>query len=317
MRSADEITVYSMVATPFDDDGAVDLDAFGQLVDRMARANVGVYLGSGGAGEGHALTLGELRDLYRVGVDVAGHRVPVAANPREPRTAAQMLELALVAAGEGVDLVQLYSLDAGHGMQPTPVELERYYRFVLDRLSHPVAISVHAYYPYRVAPSLLAALCADYPNVEAVNVVMPMAYYLEVRQALADVPREIRLYTSMMALVDGLYAGSWGFQAAEPNLIPHTMRRFVDAVVSGDLATASALYVFVFEFMAVVQQWAPSTARWLKMGLRVLGLPGSNGVLREPYVLPAEDQLATMRREFVALRVEEVEAESAALAGAG
>lgn len=317
MRSAAEITVFSMVPTPFDDDGAVDLDAYGRLVDRMAQANIGVYLGSGGAGEGHALEVGELRDLYRVGVDVAGHRVPVAANPREPRTAAQMLDLALVAADQGVDLVQLYSLDAGHGMQPTPVELERYYRFVLDRLSHPVAISVHAYYPYRVPPSLLADLCADYPNVEAVNVIMPMPYYLEVRKALAGSGRPIRLYTSIVTLVDGLYAGSWGCQAAEPNLIPHTMRRFVDAIVSGDTETASRLYMFVFELMGVVQQWAPSTARWLKMALRVLGLPGANGVLREPYVLPADDQLDKMRRELVALRVEEIEAESAALAGCG
>ena len=57
--------------------------------------------------------------------------------------------------------------------------------------------------------------------------------------------------------------------------------------------------------------WAPSTARWAKMGLRVLGLPGGNGVLREPYLLPGEDQLAEMRREFDRLGVEAFEAANA------
>jgi 4-hydroxy-tetrahydrodipicolinate synthase len=311
MQSPDQVTVYNMMATPFTDDGAVDYDAYAKLLDNMAQANIGVYLGSGGAGEGHALSLDELRQLYRVGVEVCKGRVPVAANPREPRTAAQMLELSMIAAESGLDLVQLYSLDAGHGMKPTRVELERYYRFLLDRIQHPIAISVHMYYPYPVPPQLLAELCAEYPQVEAINVIMPMQYFLETRDALASVGREVRLYTSMYSFVEGLYAGSYGVQAAEPNLIPHTMRRLTDAILTGDVETASRLYLFVYNFMRITGRWAPSTARWLKMGLKVLGLPGQNGVLREPYVLPDEGQLAEMKAAFDALGVEQVEAESA------
>ena len=315
MKSPEEVTVYNMMATPFTDDGAVDFDAFAKLLDNMAQANVGVYLGSGGAGEGHALSLAELAELYRVGVDVCKGRVPVAANPREPRTAAQMLELASTAAEAGVDLVQLYSLDAGHGMKPTAPELEYYYRFLLDRIQHPIAISVHAYYPYHVPPALLAELCVSYPQIEAINVIMPMGYYLEVQEELSKVDREVRLYTSMMSFVEGLYAGSSGIQAAEPNLIPYTMRRLTDAILTGDVETASKLYVFVYEFMRLTGRWAPSTARWLKMGLKVLGLPGENGVLREPYLLPDAGQLAEMKAGFDRLRVDEIEAESAAAAG--
>jgi 4-hydroxy-tetrahydrodipicolinate synthase len=314
MRSPKEVTIYTMLATPFKEDGSLDLDAIAALSDNMAKANIGVYLGSGGAGEGHALSLNELRDLYRVGVEVCKGRVPTAANPREPRTASQMLELATIAANEGVDLVQLYSLDAGHGMKPTPSELDQYYRFLLDRLEYPVAISVHSYYPYPVPPSFLAELCADYPQIEAINAIMPMAYFLETREALSNVDREIRVYTSIMGLVEGLYAGSFGIQSAEPNLIPFTMRRLADAILTGDIDTASELYIFVYNFMSVCGRWAPSTPRWLKMGLKVMNLPGGNGVLREPYLLPDEGQLAEMRREFDRLDVEAVEAESAAAA---
>jgi 4-hydroxy-tetrahydrodipicolinate synthase len=314
MRDPHEVTVYNMMATPFTDDGAVDLDGFAQLLDTMCQANIGVYLGSGGAGEGHALSLAELRELYRVGVQVVKGRVPVAANPREPRTAAQMLELATIAAEEGVPLVQLYSLDAGHGMRPYGGELERYYRFLLDRLDCPIAISVHAYYPYPVPPSLLADLCRSYPQIEAINVIMPMNYYLEVQEALAPLGRDIRLYTSMMSYVEGFYAGSSGVQCAEPNLIPHTMRRLTDAILTGDTETASRLYVFVYDFMRICGRWAPSTARWIKMGLKVLDLPGRNGVLREPYLLPEPGQLDEMKAAFDRLGVAEMEAESAAAA---
>jgi 4-hydroxy-tetrahydrodipicolinate synthase len=314
MKNPADVTVYNMVATPFKDDGSVDLDGYAELLGIMADANIGVYLGSGGAGEGHALSLSELRDLYRVGVETCKGKVPVAANPREPRTAHQMLELATCAAEAGVDLVQLYSLDAGHGMKPTAKELDGYYRFLLDRLDCPIAISVHAYYPYPVPPRFLAELCSDYPQIEAINVIMPSAYFLEVRDEMAAVGREVRLYTSMMNFIEGLYAGSSGVQSAEPNLVPYTMRRLADAVLAGDSDTISELFVFIYNLMRVVNRWAPSTARWVKMGLRVMGKPGSNGVLREPYLLPDEDQLAEMRREFDRLGVEAMEAASAAAA---
>lgn len=303
MRTPADVTVYNMMATPFRDDGALDLDGYAALLENMCAANIGVYLGSGGAGEGHALSVAELRDVYSVGVQVCKGRVPVAANPREPRTAADMLDLATAAATAGVDLVQLYSLDAGHGMKPTAAELERYYTFLLDRLDHPTAISVHMYYAYPVTPTLLADLCGQYPQVEAINVIMPTPYFLEVREALASVPRDIRLYTSMMTMVEGLYAGSSGVQAAEPNIIPFSMRRLVDSVLTGDLATAGELFPFVYDVMRVCSRWAPSTARWLKMALKVLDLPGANGVLREPYLLPGAGELASMGEAFERLDV--------------
>lgn len=311
MRRPDDITVYNMMATPFRHDGALDLDAFSSLVDRMCRANTAIYIGSGGAGEAHVLSPDELRRLYRAGVDAAAGRVKVAANPPEPRSAAHMLHLATIAIESGIELVQLYGPDPGHGMVPTRVELERYYRFLLDRLDHPLALSVHSNYGYRVDPQLVADLCAEYAQIGELNLIMPIDYFFAVKAALRAVPREVRLNTSRLTLVEGLYAGSAGCQLAESNLIPHSVRALVDAIATGDLHTASDLYEFVCEFARIVNRWAPSTARWVKMGLMVLDLPGGNGVVREPYVLPDVAQLDEMRRAFDALRVKEVEAAAA------
>jgi 4-hydroxy-tetrahydrodipicolinate synthase len=317
VRRPDEVTVYNMIATPFDANLRIDIASLEELADRMCRSNVGIYLGSGGAGEGHTLSVGELRQLYRAGVAACAGRVPVAANPREPRTATEMLELATVAAEEGVDVVQLYCLDAGHGMVPTAAELERYYRFILDRLEHPVALSLHMYYRYQIPAEFVADLCATYAQIEAINVIQPIDSFLDVQDAIATRGVAPRLYSWMGTLVEGLYAGSHGFLAAEPNIIPATMRSLTDAILTGDYLAAAELYVFAARFRRIVEQWAPSTARWVKMALQVLHLPGGNGVLREPYCLPGAAELASMRRQFDALAVEEVEWENAMARAAG
>ena len=68
MALAKNPTMYCMVGTPFTDDGKVDEAAYRLVLRRMVEANNGVYLGSGGAGEGHVLTPKELQRLYEIGV---------------------------------------------------------------------------------------------------------------------------------------------------------------------------------------------------------------------------------------------------------
>ena len=49
--------MFSMIVTPMDERGQVDEDGVRAHLGRMVDAGVGVYLGSGGSGEGHALEL--------------------------------------------------------------------------------------------------------------------------------------------------------------------------------------------------------------------------------------------------------------------
>jgi 4-hydroxy-tetrahydrodipicolinate synthase len=308
MRSSREVVVYNMVATPFHEDGTVDLEAYRALLELMCAANVGVYLGSGGAGEGHALTVGELGQLYDVGVATCKGRVPVAANPREARTAAAMLEVAREAVRAGVDLVQLYPLDAGHGMIPTPVEQEQYYRSLLEQLDHPISISVHVSVGYVTPIPLLQRLAKDFSSIQAINVMgPPLSYFVELADALGQTGRTVQLYAPMGSLVPALYVGGFGCMAAEPNLIPSSSRALADAVLDGESDAIADRLLFMTRFAHLVNRWAPSTARWVKMGLKVLGLPGGNGVMREPHVLPDASQVEEMKSEFERLGVVERE----------
>jgi 4-hydroxy-tetrahydrodipicolinate synthase len=268
-------------------------------------AGVGVYLGSGGAGEGHALSLAELRAVYDVGVEVCKGRVPVYANPPEPRTGAAMLVACQQAVQAGVDVVQIYPLDGGHAMRPTFAEQERYYRDLLDAIDHPVALSVHVYSGYIAPIPLLKRLCADYPQIVAINVMgTPLAYLVELRDAVG--PR-LAIYTRMGNMIEGLVIGCQGSLAAEPNIIPRHCKRILDLYLARDMEGCGKAMTDLVRFATIVNRWSPSTARWVKMAMKVLDLPGGRGGLRKPYLMPPENELAEMAAAFEQLGVRRLE----------
>ena len=251
--------LFSMMATPFLADGSLDEDAIRINVQRLADARQGIYLGSGGAGEGHVLTPQELRRLYDVGVAAAAGRVPVCANPRESRTAADMYAVAREAVAAGVDMVQLYQLDGGHGMIPTPLEQQAYFDALLPDLNHPVAISIHALAGYKPSVKFVLDLCTRYSQIEAINLMHPStSYFVEMRDAL---PARVRIYTIVTNMVQILSLGADGVMMAENNIIPNICRRTLDAYEAGDMKALSEGMLTIQRFDNLVYRWMPSTAR--------------------------------------------------------
>lgn len=298
-----ELVMFCMVATPFLEDGALDEVGLRVHVRRLVGAGQGIYLGSGGAGEGHVLTVDELRRIYDIGVQEAKGKVPVCANPRESRSAQAMYEVAKQAVDADVDMVQLYQLDGGHGMIPTQIEQEAYFRELLDELKHPVAISIHALAGYRATVPFLVDLCARYSQIAALNVMHPSnAYFMELRDAL---PASVRLYTMSTNLVHVLTLGASGALLAENNVIPNICQSIFDAYESGDLAAVSLGTQTLQRFDNIVYRWMPSTARWVKMAMKVLGQ--GNGVLRPPYQLPGEDEQRKMATAFANMKIQDLE----------
>ena len=302
---ANEPTVFCMSATPFTARDQVDEDGLRVHLRRLVAAGVGIYLGSGGAGEGHALSLAELRLVYDIGVSECVGKVPTYANPPEARTAGHMLEMVRDAAAAGVDVVQIYPVDGGHAMRPTYAEQERYYRHILDRVDHPIALSVHIFSGYVAPIALLKSLCEAYPQVVAINVMgTPIHYLVELRDAVPTVS----IYVRMVNVVEGLAIGCHGCLAAEPNIVPRLCRSVIDHYRAGDMAACGTALANVVRFASIVDRWSPSTARWVKMAMKVLDLPGSgDGRLREPYLLPPQTELEAMGAAFEKLGVRRLE----------
>src|ERR1700722_13597292 len=83
---ATNMTLLCRTATTFRPDKSLDEEAQRAFLQRLRDAGLGMYLGSAGSGEGHALSRDELTRVYEIGVDIAGDAVQANANPPEQHT---------------------------------------------------------------------------------------------------------------------------------------------------------------------------------------------------------------------------------------
>ena len=75
----------------------------------------------------------------------------------------------------------------------------------------------------------------------------------------------------------------------EANLIPVTIGRLAELCTMDAVLQLTEFQAQVTRFAALANRWTQSTARWIKMGWKILHLPGG-GVLRPPYLpAPTED----------------------------
>ena len=302
--STDEVRVFCTVGTPFHEDGSLDEGALRVQIRRLVAARTGLYLAIGGASEAHVLTNAEMKRICEIGVEEAKGKVQVNAGLKECRSAAQVIELARDARDAGVDAIQIYQLDNGHGMIPTVKEQDTYWTEILDAIDHPVIINIHYESKFKAPMSLLTDLTRRYPQIHEFDAVgSQQPYFLELRDTL---PRSIRINIGAPQFVQYVTLGASGYINPLNNIIPYTGRSLIDAWVASDFEQLSIANVTMQRFLRIVQQWAPSTARWVKMAQKVQGL--GNGVLRLPYLLPPDGELATMARQFKEIKLDEIEA---------
>src|SRR4051794_20583071 len=164
-----EADAYVISITPFRADGSLDDDGLRQHLQRMASAGIGVYLGGGGSGEGYVLTSDELNRVLQIGVTELRGRVPVRAMGTEPRSAVEMIAFVERAAAAGVDAVQVYSLDQGHGHRPGRAEIQTYFDDVLAAVDVPCVLSTHQSVGYTVPVDMLRGFLDRYPHVVGIN----------------------------------------------------------------------------------------------------------------------------------------------------
>jgi 4-hydroxy-tetrahydrodipicolinate synthase len=298
------LSAFICAITPLTENDTIDEDAIRQLFSRFIDAGVGAFVGTASPGEGQALSLAETETLYGVAVDTLKGKTTVRAMGCEPRTAKQFLELVKIAEKVGMDGMQLYSLDLGHGQKPTDAELELFFRRLLDNMSIPAIISSHIMSGgYLVPVDVFARLLDDYPHLVGINVTSPDLSYLgriiEVAKGRADV----HAGGPMLAL-NTLAMGGQGFLCSEGILTPKLVGQVIKAWEAGDLEGASKAYDDLMRLFAV-NVWPGGSVRYTKAAMKVLGLPGWH--IREPF-LPLDDAAhARIRDSLKALALPELE----------
>lgn len=306
MATKQEPRAFVLIVTPFTARDRLDEPALRQHLRRMAAAGLGVYLGSPGAGEGQFLTLREMRRLFEIGGEELRGKVPVYATGIWPRTAKSLVEVAQAAADAGLDGINLYPLDGGHGMKPMPVELEQYFDDVLSNIKLPALIAHHAAAGYPVPVTTLTRLVARHDHVIGINVsTYDVSYLAEVIRALGA---RVAVYSGGPALtLANLALGGDGFLDAVPNVAPRLCASVIEHYRSGNLTKMGESFGKVIQLNQILSMFPQPPARALKLAMKLLGQPGG-GTVRKPFVLPRGAPVRAMAHALRAFDVPAAEA---------
>jgi dihydrodipicolinate synthase/N-acetylneuraminate lyase len=296
---------FTMCATVFSPHGGIDEGAYRSYLRRQADARLGVYLGSGGNGETHAMTPDELRTMYRTGVETCSGKVPVHANLPEETTADATIAQARIAIEAGVEALHLYTVEGRHGYRPTDRELIGYFDDVLSVIDHPVIIAVNPTMGYIPKPAVIAEIIRGHKQIVGARLSGQPQIYLIDLQDLVDRTIEYHWQLGSGAL-DPLALGATLF-AAEANIIPGTFREFIDHAQAGRFDAAGRTLADIRRFNRLIMRYGPC-ARWIKMCMRILRLPGWQGGLRKPYLMPGDDAMHDFANALLRLRVPEIDA---------
>ncbi|HKA15594.1 MAG TPA: dihydrodipicolinate synthase family protein [Myxococcota bacterium] len=296
------LSTFCCSVTPFAADGSLDVPAMRAHFARLATAGVGVYVAGSSPGEGYALSRSEVWRCLEIAVQELRGRVPVRAMGVEPRTARDMTEHVALAAECGVDAVQIYSLDIGHGGRPSAATIERYFRTAIEACRIPCVVSSHHFVGYTLEPELLRSLADDYEQVIGFNVTSPdLPYHARVLEALEG-RAEVHVGGPMHAL-SALALGANGFLSTEANYAPRLCQSLIDHARAGDHAAAQAAYTRILALMARAGDVPGMSVRYVKAAMTSLGHCAPH--LRDPHLPLDANELSRAAKRLAELGITE------------
>lgn len=264
-------STFVISITPFTQSGELDEAGLRDHLRRLGRSGIGVYVAGSGSGEGYTLSGPERRRVMEIAGEELSGVVPVRVMGVEPRTAAEAIELGRVTAEVGLDAMQLYSLDMGHGYRPRPAELEAYLTECLGAVRCPVVISTHQSVGYRYPVELLVSMAQRYEHVVGVNVTSPDIGYLAAVVEAIGGSVDVHVGGPMHALT-ALGLGAQGFLSSEGNIAPVLCTALVDAHAEGRADAVSEAFVRILRLFRATQACGGIVGT--KAALRRLGAAG-------------------------------------------
>jgi 4-hydroxy-tetrahydrodipicolinate synthase len=295
-------STYVISITPFDAEGRLDEEGLRGHFRRLAEARIGVYAAGGGSGEAYTLSREEIRRVLEIARDELKGRVPLRAMGVEPRTALEMIELGKVVQEVGLEAMQVYSLDAGHGNRPSDRELEQYFVDVLSAIRPQAIISTHQSVGYLVPLPILKRLVDRFDNVVGINCTSPDLGYLVRLLDLVGAKVEVHVGGPMWGLTN-LALGGTGFLTSEGNLAPKLCVSVIDHYAAGRYAEAHTEFARLLHLFTGLSELGGIRAT--KAALRLLGLPGGyNRRPRLPFEPEREPELTRLLDTLDIRRVE-------------
>jgi 4-hydroxy-tetrahydrodipicolinate synthase len=260
--------VVTAMVTPFDDAGALDLDAAVELARWLAAHGSDGLVLSGSTGESSVLTDEEKCDLWRSVAEAV--TIPVIAGSGSNDTE-HSVRMTALAQSCGVDAVLLVT---PYYNRPSQAGMYEHFRAVAEAAGGlPVALyDIPIRSGRRIEPSTLVRLANDVPAIVALK--DAAADPAGTAHLATRVPPHFEIYSGDDVMTLPLLAvGAVGVVSVASHWVGTQFRAVVDAFLSGDLATAIAgnaelLESFDFESSAEYPNPLPAKAM-----CRALGLP--------------------------------------------
>ncbi len=229
------------------------------------------------------------------------------------RRTQQMVDFSRMVEAAGLDAMQVYSLDQGHGHRPSNEEIEQYFVDILDNVRIPVVLSTHQSVGYFLPPQLLERLVARYDNIIGINVTnMDITYLIDLVDRL---PERIGLHVGgPMQAITAMALGASGYLSSEGNVAPRLCKSVVDHFQAGEHEAAHQAYGTLMRLFTLNARNGGTRAT--KAELTAFGQPG--GFSRRPRIAVHDPELAAMLvREVEALGIPRVEGFAAVAAQRG
>jgi 4-hydroxy-tetrahydrodipicolinate synthase len=281
------------IATPFDADGALDLDAFARLVDHQLDGGTQGIVVAGSTGEAHMLDEGEYERLLAFAIDRVARRVPVIAGTGEAATA-KTVALTRRARSLGADAALVVT---PYYVRPNQEGLRRHFGEVAARCDIPVVMyNVPSRTGCDMQPETVAAL-RDAAGIAGIKEAVGTSGRI---RAIAQLQRPGFVYLSGDdgSAAEAMLAGAGGVVSVVNNLVPKLFRALCDAARGGDRA-ATQRHASGIKPLLDALECAPNPIP-VKAGLAELGLCGA--ALRLPLVeLPPGRERPRLRAVRVTL----------------
>jgi 4-hydroxy-tetrahydrodipicolinate synthase len=229
--------IYHILATPFTDDGALDVDGLPRLVEAVLATGVSGLTILGIAGEAHRLSDEERRRVVESVVKAVAGYVPVVVGVSAPGTNLAA-GFAVMAREHGADAVMVAPPNGARSLDA----VAEYYKVVAEAAQRPVVLQDEPVTTGVVMPApFLARLVGELPTVEAVKLEeAPTPPKLTRLRALAT--RHVAVFGGLggVYFFEELSRGADGAMTGFP--YPEALRAIREHFVAGQRAEARALF---------------------------------------------------------------------------
>ena len=276
---------FPPIVTPFKDDGSVDYDTYGKLVEFHVKGGSPGIVVTGTTGEPSVLTPAERTELVKVAIAAAKKRIQVVAatGAQNHADTVAMSEAAEKAGADALLIVTPYFI------RPPQRGLEAYYLDLCKRTDLPVMIY---HIPGRAAVNMnadtIVRIAEAAPNLVGIkHAVNDLAL---VSDLIAKLGTEFRIHVGLEDLSFPMVClGAHGLMNAVGNLLPGKVQELYAATARGDLARGRALHYELWELnQAIFFDTNPIPMKYMMKRLGLL----PNEVHRLPMV-PTTPELRT------------------------